>query len=831
MARRLTQADSELFIEYALRMTKGRIRLISVATAVLTVVAAGVAMLLLMIAADHFTPGGLSPAAATAFRVAFMLVELALIAMLVAMPLAQRINDLYVARLIEKSHPDFRNDLTSALQLAGDGHVGKGTLAAIKRRAAGEVAETDVESSVTTRGIRLTGIICCVSILVFGLYCVTSDKAIWPSVQRVALGNTHVAAPTITHITDFQPHTGQDVLTGRPVEFTATVAQRKGAPVQVRVYRDGKSSLLDDDLLVMEPTGENSRGEETFVATWPSATATGGNLVRFEILCGDARTGGMLQVLQAPTVADLQTTLHWPEYTGKGSETLNKGTIEALPGTKVIVSAKANHAVQLARLRFEKANGLLMKAADRRMQAQFTVTDDDRYRIAYKGTHPLVDYDEDSWYEIRMLTDHPPEVKVTEPEHRVELALNEVLRVGGEASDDYGLASMTLVARVPGEDQPRRFPLGRYTRPGAATRTISHAEPVENLGKEGQLVTLHVEAADYRTPGGGQVTRSQPFQVFIKPPDEQIIAQQQAEREARENQQQQNDDPADRDDDPDEGNDPADENDPRQDDGGEDDQLAQRDDGDDPLDQDDPEMDDLLDPDDEKEKEQLDKLRDELDPQKGADQAGQDQQGQDQQGQGQQGQGQQGEGQGQGAGGQGPAGGPHSGNPSGDPNSGSQDERGEVDDAEVDKLTPAEKAKLESLGRALDEAQKQLRDGEVDPELLKKFGMTEKEFKDFVKKYAGKYGKVRDMLEQTERTNETDRLVVRGGSGDTQEGTGTADDATGASGREDLSPDEIKKLYESRKGNVSPEYRKQVEDYFRAISEGLGDDSDTAEDS
>ena len=152
-----------------------------------------------------------------------------------------------------------------------------------------------------------------------------------------------------------------------------------------------------------------------------------------------------------------------------------------------------------------------------------------------------------------------------------------------------------------------------------------------------------------------------------------------------------------------------------------------------------------------------------------------------------------------------------------------------MDDAEVDKLTPEEKEKLESLGRALDEAQKQLRDGEVDPELLKKLGMTEKEFKDFVKKYAGKYGKARDMLEETERTDRTDRLVVRGGSGQTQEGTGTADDATGASGREDLSPDEIKKLYESRKGNVSPEYRKQVEDYFRAISEGLGEEEDTPE--
>jgi hypothetical protein len=38
----------------------------------------------------------------------------------------------------------------------------------------------------------------------------------------------------------------------------------------------------------------------------------------------------------------------------------------------------------------------------------------------------------------------------------------------------------------------------------------------------------------------------------------------------------------------------------------------------------------------------------------------------------------------------------------------------------------------------------------------------------------------------------------------------------------------MRKLYESRKGKLSPEYRKQVEAYFRAIAEGLGEEtSDT----
>ena len=39
------------------------------------------------------------------------------------------------------------------------------------------------------------------------------------------------------------------------------------------------------------------------------------------------------------------------------------------------------------------------------------------------------------------------------------------------------------------------------------------------------------------------------------------------------------------------------------------------------------------------------------------------------------------------------------------------------------------------------------------------------------------------------------------------------------SGMSDLTPDQIRKLYESRKAKISPEYRKHVEAYLRAISE------------
>jgi hypothetical protein len=121
-----------------------------------------------------------------------------------------------------------------------------------------------------------------------------------------------------------------------------------------------------------------------------------------------------------------------------------------------------------------------------------------------------------------------------------------------------------------------------------------------------------------------------------------------------------------------------------------------------------------------------------------------------------------------------------------------------------------------------------MRAGEVDQDMLRKLGMTEAEFKDFVKKYRRKYGKVREMLDETEAADRRRGQTVRGGTTEVQQGRAADDEITSAGG-EDLSPDEIRKLYESRKGKLSPEYRKQVEAYFRAIAEGLGEESSAKE--
>ena len=134
-------------------------------------------------------------------------------------------------------------------------------------------------------------------------------------------------------------------------------------------------------------------------------------------------------------------------------------------------------------------------------------------------------------------------------------------------------------------------------------------------------------------------------------------------------------------------------------------------------------------------------------------------------------------------------------------------------------LTPQESARISSVGKVIDEAQKQLRGGDVDPALLKDLGMTPQQFRTFVEQYTQRLEKMK--RDPAETPDGRQWVGYEGPGGRTTQGGKTLDSQMlDVRGGEKLTPDQLRKLQESPTAKVSPEYRKQVEDYFRAISEG-----------
>jgi len=101
--------------------------------------------------------------------------------------------------------------------------------------------------------------------------------------------------------------------------------------------------------------------------------------------------------------------------------------------------------------------------------------------------------------------------------------------------------------------------------------------------------------------------------------------------------------------------------------------------------------------------------------------------------------------------------------------------------------------------------------------------MTEQQLAQFVKKYTDKFEKIRKKKVDDKPPLPEEDVIgntsVETGSNKLQKGRSADKDLTGVTGTSKLTPDQLRKLYESRKARISPEYRKHVEAYLRAISE------------
>jgi hypothetical protein len=98
--------------------------------------------------------------------------------------------------------------------------------------------------------------------------------------------------------------------------------------------------------------------------------------------------------------------------------------------------------------------------------------------------------------------------------------------------------------------------------------------------------------------------------------------------------------------------------------------------------------------------------------------------------------------------------------------------------------------------------------------------MDQDEFRQFVEKYATRYGKLKPMLDRTALPTEQRVGSMRvPGQVQLQEGQTLDPAVADASGSEQLTSDEIRELNESTVEKVSPRYRKALEAYYRYLSQ------------
>lgn len=511
--RKPTPADPD-YVEHVLRALRRTMRLVSLASSVLLVLAAGLLGILLTVSADHAAPRGLDASELSAYRRSVLGVEAALAGLLIVVPLMRRLNDLHLVELVERRHPELYNHLIAAVQFTHQRGLEADTLKALRQRAAQQTHQTRYTRCVPLRGLVVSAMLAVIVGAFFLGYAATASKPVWPSLLR-ALGNNSIPAPTHTYILSVSPPSGHQVLTGLPVAFEAVI-RNAVEPVEVLVSRDAGLTMLADDQLAMRDIGADPArgGARRYVANWPAAASPAGEAV-FYVRSGDAQSPAYsLQVLPTPSLQQVQATLTFPVYVAQPDLRLPGGQVNALVGSSVTVLAKSNLPVAQGQVVFDSGLKAPMSVkAGNWIEGRFEVAGDDRYRIQYQTQYEGVG-GESVAYAVRAMPDQPPKVQLEPLEGPVDLLPGQKVRLAGQVSDDWGLAKVELVW---GQDPGQRRELGGYSPPGLLKGKLSVAVPAEDLGGGTGQRTCWLEARDFRPPDG-QVARSDTFQVTLLAP-------------------------------------------------------------------------------------------------------------------------------------------------------------------------------------------------------------------------------------------------------------------------------------------------------------------------
>ncbi|MCA8988020.1 MAG: hypothetical protein KDA78_10285, partial [Planctomycetaceae bacterium] len=297
------------------------------------------------------------------------------------------VTSLYAAKTLETSQQDFQNSLFTLMDL--DYH-GKPTSSYIRgsleKRAALTLNNLDVEEAIDRQALlhRLYVLIAVVVVL-FG-YASLGPKSSLDSILRVLLPWTASTAPTQTRLVNILPGSAV-VTTGAHVEVSVYVEGKVPDNVWLK-YATADRRIVDEQVSLTESgddlgkytgviTGENGRGIDQTTTYWIEA--------------GDARSSEyVLTIKPAPVAVINSLVITPPAYTERPSYRQTEGTIDALEGSEVTLTAQTNIPVEKAWIQLYEADD----PASRSGQLPLEIAEQTRLEgnwkllISDEGTYP-----------------------------------------------------------------------------------------------------------------------------------------------------------------------------------------------------------------------------------------------------------------------------------------------------------------------------------------------------------------------------------------------------------------------------------------------------------
>jgi hypothetical protein len=233
-----------------------------------------------------------------------------------------------------------------------------------------------------------------------------------------------------------------------------------------------------------------------------------------------------LEVLKKPSIASFDIELDYPVYTGRKDEVRsNMGDMIVPAGTQIKWFFQVENTDSL-NARFSSDNQLaaLQRASAKGFSMQRRAMRDEIYKLFISNRYlPNAD---SVGYSISVIPDQYPSISVEKFEDSTQ---NKLLYFVGEASDDYGLLSISFnyrISRFKGEQGELQSL--KLRQPDGKASQFSHVWDLERIQlKPGDQITYYFEAFDNDGVNGSKSSRTN-LMVFAMPTVdeiEQMVAQ------------------------------------------------------------------------------------------------------------------------------------------------------------------------------------------------------------------------------------------------------------------------------------------------------------------
>ena len=414
-----------------------------------------------------------------------------------------------IALDIEDTHPDLGSNLISSLQLfprkgelGDDDPTSPALIDALVNDTSREVESLDPEAYVSQAGFQRLGRLAGVLIIAVLLM-----AFIWPGLYPRAgflLANAADLMPSrITHLEILAERT--TLLPGMPTTLEVKTRGRETSSVELEVQQ-GSGSL---STIGMEKTAPHH-----FRARW----LAGGADARITARTGRFRSRTIeVRVVSPPRVESIEVLHYPPEYTklkpGMGG---NGGHIRAYMGSEVQLTVKTNKPVQESLIALADGWRLPLKPSEGgdSLSGKMILGGAGSYQVRLKDANGFSNLAPQR-YQIDIIPDAYPKVMVTHPGKDLTLEADEHLVVKYRASDDFGLKSVYLEARL-GTGRPRRIKVWGGEAP--QNDVIGRYEfDLRSMGiRRGGVLSYRFIAPDVDTVSGPKIGTSKIYRIKIR---------------------------------------------------------------------------------------------------------------------------------------------------------------------------------------------------------------------------------------------------------------------------------------------------------------------------